>query len=368
VTAVAFACGDGPLRLASASADGSVRLWRPDAGDEATIVLDDPKSSVMTIAFSPRGHRLASGDVDGRLRIWDVAEVERSRSTYEEMESITAIAMSPDGQLVATGGADGRVRIRDVESEALLRGPEHPNEDGEVASMTFSRDGDHLVWGGGGGRVRVWSQVDGRDVAILSIGRSVRAVAVAPDGRVAAACGDGNVRVWIGNGPEPLCLRPKLADVSCVAFAPDGRVLSGGTDARLWAWQVDSSRGPVLLAEGEGSIGAITCSEAQGSIAFGCGRRIGIVGADGVTRYLEGHPDDVNALAFSADGTMLASAAVDGSAYLVDARTGDVFLRADAGVLGLGLAWTGGPSALAGSRVALLLDNAVLIAAMVDDR
>ena len=90
---------------------------------------------------------------------------------------------------------------------------------------------------------------------------------------------------------------------------------------------------------------------------------------EGTPRYLEGHADNVNALAFSSDGSLLASAAADGSAHMLELSSGAMLLQADAGVLGLGLAWTGGRhDDWTGSRVALLLDGAVLLAEMVDRR
>ena len=197
VMAVAFSATGEPLRLASGSDDGSVRLWRADGDREPITVMRDASSPIRAVAFSPAGDRLASGDVDGRVRIWDVAEAETGQPLDEEMSSVSAIAMSPDGKLVATGGDDGQVRIREAGDGRDALAPLGGDGGAKVGALAFSADSGHLAWTGGGGTVLVWSRQDGRGVLSLRSPRSVRAVAVSRDGRrVAAACADGCVRVW----------------------------------------------------------------------------------------------------------------------------------------------------------------------------
>ena len=58
---------DGTV-LASASEDGTVRLWRVEDGMPLGS-LDHP-DTVYGVAFSPNRTLLASGCADGRVRIW----------------------------------------------------------------------------------------------------------------------------------------------------------------------------------------------------------------------------------------------------------------------------------------------------------
>ena len=376
VMAVGFSPTGEPLRLASGSDDGSVRLWQPHGDREPTTVMRDASSPIRAVAFSPAGDRLASGDVNGRVRIWDVAEAETGQPLDEEMSSISAIAMSPDGQLVATGGDDGQVRIREADDGRAAREPLEGGAGAKIGALAFSADSDHLAWSGGGGTVHVWSRQNGRGVLSLRSPRSVRAVAVSPDGRrVAAACADGCVRIWeTQGGPEPRELVPKRKRPAlAVAFSADGRrVFSAGQDGPIMCWEVEGARDGVALVDPGDQVNVIACSPQETRIAFGCeDGRIGLLDEHPgeAPHYLEGHADDVNALAFSSDGSLLASAATDGSAHLLELSSGDLLLQADAGVLGLGLAWTGGRrDDWTGSRVALLLDGAVLLAEMVDRR
>ena len=65
------------------------------------------KGDVETIAWSPTGEFLATGDIAGRLVISEARG--RPVSAFEDKEAITALAWSPDGKSLAAGDSAGRV-------------------------------------------------------------------------------------------------------------------------------------------------------------------------------------------------------------------------------------------------------------------
>ncbi len=89
VMAVAFNA-DGS-RLATGSLDGTVRIWDPSSGEQL-VVLRGHYATVVSVAFSPDGSRLASVGVEGVVRVWaldvddlvDVAEREVTRTLTDQ--------------------------------------------------------------------------------------------------------------------------------------------------------------------------------------------------------------------------------------------------------------------------------------------
>jgi WD40 repeat protein len=57
-------------RLASASADSTVRLWNADTGQPISNPFTGHSDVVDSVAFSPDGHRLASASFDRTVRLW----------------------------------------------------------------------------------------------------------------------------------------------------------------------------------------------------------------------------------------------------------------------------------------------------------
>ncbi|MFF5188648.1 helix-turn-helix domain-containing protein [Streptomyces sp. NPDC000345] len=142
--------------LATAGADGTVRLWDLRVGTPTAGPLSGHEGSVRAIAFSPDGRLIATGGADGTVRLWDpVAASPSGCPLTGHTGPVGCVAFSPDGRLVASAGDDATVRYW---SPATGRSAGEPltGHEGPVTGLSFSRDGGLLSSAGTDRTVRLW--------------------------------------------------------------------------------------------------------------------------------------------------------------------------------------------------------------------
>jgi Tol biopolymer transport system component len=130
VNSIAFSL-DGQY-LASASTDGTIRLWR--TSNWTLINMLNTQSRIDSVAFSPDGQLLASGGTGGTI-LWRIDD--GTKIATFDTSLANSVAFSPDGQKLASGlGFQGHT--------------------GQVNSVAFSPDGKLLASGSDDGTVRLW--------------------------------------------------------------------------------------------------------------------------------------------------------------------------------------------------------------------
>jgi WD40 repeat protein len=66
---------------------------------------------VLAIAFSPDARQIASGGIDGTVRLWDTATGTPLRTLAGHTGHVHSVAFSPDGRQIASASSDGTVRV-----------------------------------------------------------------------------------------------------------------------------------------------------------------------------------------------------------------------------------------------------------------
>jgi WD40 repeat protein len=186
-------------------------LNRAVQASRARLTLSGHTQMVRDVSFSPDGKQLATASLDGTAKIWDATaswdgtaklwdtfSSQELRTLRGHRNGVGEVAFSPNGKQLATAGGDGTAKLWDASSgQELFTLVGHTNM---LNTVIFSPDGTRLATASWDRTARVWDASSGRELSTLSHTREVMGVAFSPDGtRLATASADRTVRVYVLN-------------------------------------------------------------------------------------------------------------------------------------------------------------------------
>lgn len=315
------------------------------------------REGVQTVAVSPDGLLVATGDSAGHILLWHP----HTRGVYAKLtgptKAVTGLAFSPDGSLVAGTSADGSLRVWAIDTklrEAVRQSarllPDAQAQINRWAPKASPALAPALA-----------------PVATLPVfRRGARCVAFSKDGKLLAAGGsdgerapghpDGIARVWAvadllpapGVGPVALFgpaaplldrsdvakpvkeIRDHLQPVCSIAFAPNGQTVATGSEDRGVILSPLGSGKPEQLRLHGGAVLALAYSPDGCTLATADNTdespliTLWDVSKRRATEKgkLIGHVGAVCGLEYSPDGRTLASSSADTTVRLWDVDTG----------------------------------------------
>jgi WD40 repeat protein len=226
-------------RLAAASIDGSAGIWDAATGDNLVFVVHE--AEINAIDFRPDGQQLVTGSMDGTAKLWDALTGELVR-TWEAGAEVLSLAYSPDGTRVVVSDRNGQLSILNAGGMYLLFAIQH-DTCYEVNHPVFSPD-SNFISGACGEYAIVWRAFSGIEVSRKYHKYGVTSVSFSEDSQLVLSAGyDFVARVWeSGNGNEISKINHYNTVRNAIFSTDQQRVISSSDDGTVRVWDVETGQ------------------------------------------------------------------------------------------------------------------------------
>ena len=243
--------------MVTADSTDTVQIWDVVSPAQPQLLIQPfsgkSNGGIDSLAFSPDGHTLITGDNNGIVQLWNIPTAVLADSSGG---AITSMAFSPNDRVLASVDSNGSARLWNVTNPAVPRPlsllPTARNQ--QVTSLIYSPDGRTIAglqMSGQTGSVQLWDVADpttpkplGQPLTNTQQG-GINSFAFSPYGRTVAIASSDTIQLWnISNLEDPRLgslitggSNGEGAPIAAMAFSPNGRVLasidySGAID--LW--------------------------------------------------------------------------------------------------------------------------------------
>lgn len=289
ITALAFSPDDQHLAAATGQPyDPTVWLWDTSTGQQSAV-LQDPDSGVASLAWSPDGKTLATGETPPgfKIRLWDVATGTNTDTLARHTQTVTALAYTPDGQRLVSASEDGSVQgWNDAVVQEFKQGGSAISS---VQAISLNVSGDALVVGSlTSGGAEYWDATEHAGLRLKGDNGGGPAVAFSPDGTFLAVADSRSINVWSASALKnavsrnselqegerwegtALTFEGHADSVTHVVFSPDSRRLASTSgDGTVRVWDVATQKTMTVLGGNSGYAQGLAFSADGATIAVG---------------------------------------------------------------------------------------------------
>ncbi|MBL8155579.1 MAG: WD40 repeat domain-containing protein [Anaerolineae bacterium] len=230
ITAVAFS--PDSQHLASASADGTIKVWNLATGRQIATYTR-PRTVTISIGWSPDGSKIAYASNTGTLQ---VAPLPGSSKSF------IVVAWSADNTRVVYSDDVGTLKIQNVTTREVI-GPAFAHDLG-VMALAWRPQSDEFASVGGDNMVKIWN---GMNLTLIRQfegavpGAAITSVDWNPTGdKLAIGTTVGGVTVFDVNGTPLFGKTDRMSDqIYAVRWISDNRLMKIGGESGLVVWDID---------------------------------------------------------------------------------------------------------------------------------
>ena len=307
--------------LAAGYWSGDIHLRDVQQLEQQTILKCEELGMIRSLDFSPCGDKLAVGSYDPVVRVWDIGKPEAPPAEFtKDQESGWLVAFSPKGDFLVCASSKGSLYIWNG-TETQTKIPVNP---GCIQSLSISPNSKHIAIAYFDKVAEIWDIRSAKQVADLSVTWTRDTTQYKGDVRLVQRCLER-----LKKDGEHSAL-PSMQIKGPIVYSPDGTIIAGGLfrEIRLWDATTHEIRMAIRVPHGCQRPEALTFSPCGQYLVSGVSwqgtdkmsiRLWDVATGKNIATFWS-HPTDIQSLAFSPDGTLLASGSYDGTILLWDMK------------------------------------------------
>ncbi|MDE0017395.1 MAG: hypothetical protein OXU51_14520 [Candidatus Poribacteria bacterium] len=298
----------------------------------------------FSLVFASDGKTLAGGywNEDEKVMLWNITQPSSPPSSFNLPGKEYTVSASTQGKIYATGPDGKTAKVWDIGNNKTPvatftlsdEKKTFAEQEWQVSTAAFAPTSNLLACGDSEGTLYVWDVQQQHTRHTLKAHQDwVHSITFSPDEKLLASITrDGpESRLWDVESGEAIETFPDRTYP--IIFSPCNRMIAGGGRPGILLWDVKRAETllTIPLSETDGWLDSLAFSPCSRYLASGSTWRRGmgikkvairlwnVASGENIATF-RGHPTDIQCLAFSPDGTILASGGYGGTIMLWDVK------------------------------------------------
>jgi len=269
-------------------------------------LLRGHKEDIWQLILSPDGKTLASASADGTVKLWN-AETGNLLQTLQHNDQVWEITFNSTGSQLLSASLDRNARLWSVDNGDLLATFPHQKE---VYSVIFVEN--LIVSADAGGIIKIWENK--REKMVLNAHRSaIHKLTLSPDSKgFLSASQDFTAKLWDFNGKTLQTFKSHQASVNTAIFSPNGKlILTASADHQAILWDAQTGKLLKKLEFNDEINGTLFNSQGTQILLFGASKTAQLWDLNGTLLKTFLHDQPLTSAQFNADSSQILTVSED---------------------------------------------------------